>query len=313
MSENALLYRILKQYYIEGISQKKIAELEGVSTATVSRAIKEGIKRGYVRVSLDLPENSVPNLEEAIKAHYGLNMVRVLDSEVENQEIIMHDVASAFSSYFTSILKPGDIIGLSWGRTLSAVADFLKPKKIPGLTFVSMNGGVAEDVSKTGVGQVVRAFAKPFQASAYSLLLPIYVSSEKVVNELKKDGNVKNIFDMIEKANIAVFSVGGLIHTSLLFKSGYLSEESCKKMREEGYVGDICSRFFKRNGSQVVGDLDMRSVGISLEELKKKPKKICIVADKEKAEALSGALNGGYVDDLFVDKKTALELLKLQM
>lgn len=312
MIENALLYRILKEHYMQGLSQKKIAQIEGVSTATVSRAIKEGIKKGYVKISLELPENSVPNLEEKIKKRYGINTVYVSDIMVEDPNIILYDVAVAFVNHFNSVINPGDIVGLSWGRTLSAIARFLKPKEIKDLTFVTLNGGVCRDVSETGVEQVVHAFAQPYHAKAYSLQLPFYVSNQQVAYELKKDKNIQFVFNLINEANIAVFSVGGLIPSSLLYGSGYLDVSDFEEMKKNGFVGDICSRFYKKDGMCVEDDLNNRSMGISLDDLKKKKRKICIVSDPEKAEALNGALNGGYIDDLFVDKKTALALLQIE-
>lgn len=173
-----------------------------------------------------------------------------------------------------------------------------------------MNGGVSGDISDTGVEQVIRTFAKAFDARGLSVQLPSYVSNRRLADELKKDENVERMLEVVQRANIAIFSVGALASSSLLFSTGYFSYEGFQKMKQEGYVGDICARFFKADGSCENDELNRRGLGISLDDLRKKKKKICIVADPIKADALYGALIGGYVDDLFVDKKTALKLLE---
>ena len=175
-----------------------------------------------------------------------------------------------------------------------------------------MNGGVSSSISNTSVEQVVRAFARAYDAEAYWLPLPSYVSNGQLADALMKEEYIEAFFRQVASTNIAIFSVGGLITTSLLFNSGYFTEEGYKELIKKGYVGDICSRFFKADGSHKDDELYNRSIGITLEELKEKKKKICIVADVHKARALLGALHGGYIDELFVDEKTAKEVLRLE-
>ena len=57
------LFRILKEHYIMDLSQKEIARMEKLSTATISRLIKDAKEQGYVRIELNLPDNSLPDLE----------------------------------------------------------------------------------------------------------------------------------------------------------------------------------------------------------------------------------------------------------
>lgn len=309
---DAQLFRILKDHYAQGMTQREIAKQEGLSTATISRAIREGIERGYVTITLNLPTDSVPDLENTIKQTFGLQRVCVVKASVDDPDVILQDVAASFADYMDILIRPGDSIGLSWGRTLAALASCLHPKTVENVSFVSMNGGVSSSISDTSVEQVVRAFARAYDAKAYWLPLPSYVSNGQLADALMKEDYVEAFFRQVAGTNIAIFSVGGLITTSLLFNSGYFTEEGYRELIKKGYVGDICSRFFKADGSHKDNELYNRSIGITLEELKQKPRKICIVADVQKAKALQGALHGGYIDELFVDEKTATELLKLE-
>ncbi len=307
------LFRILKEHYVLGLTQREVAKLENLSTATISRAIKEGLDKGYVKITLQLPTGSLPYLEEEIMEKFHLSRVHVTPVDVDDNSVIIQDMAVAFADYLDTLIKPGDVVGLSWGRTLASLAPYLREKPLEDVAFVSMHGGVSMDFTSTSVEQVVRAFAQPFGARAYWLPLPTYLSDSRLVDGLRSDNQIEAIFDQIEKANIAIFSVGGLIPSSLLYNSVYFTKDSYKELKQKGYVGDICARFFKGDGSYAEEDFANKSIGITLEELKKKQRKICVVTDPEKAPALQGALHGGYVDELFLDERTAVKLLKLEM
>ena len=305
------LFRILKEHYILDMSQKEIARLEKLSTATISRLIKDAKAQGYVRIELNLPDNSVPELEKKIRDKYGVNFVSVTRVQVEDQDMIIHDVAQPFSDYLYSIMRDGDVIGLSWGRTLCKMALDLHVKEPRDVTFVSLSGGVTIDVTETGVEQTVRRFASAFDAQGFAFPLPAYLSNEIMKEAVLSDEQFSELFALIRKAQIAVFSVGPLNTTSLLYESGYFSYDEMQSLVRRGFVGDICGRMIRSAGTYEDDGEHTHSVGITLEELRKKAHKMCVVTNPDKANVLSCALRGGFVDELFIDEHTAERLLLL--
>ena len=305
------MFRILKEHYILDMSQKEIARLEKLSTATISRLIKEAKAQGYVKIELNLPDNSVPELEKKIREKYGVSYVSVTRVQVEDQDMIIHDVAQPFSDYLYSIMKDGDVIGLSWGRTLCKMALDLYVKEPRDVTFVSLSGGVTMNVTETGVEQTVRRFAAAFDAQGYAFPLPAYLSNELMKEAVLSDSQFLELFNLIRKAQIAVFSVGPLNTTSLLYESGYFSFHEMEELIRRGFVGDICGRLIREDGNYENEGEYTHSVGITLDELKKKQHKMCVVTQPEKAKVLHCALNGKYIDELFIDERTAEQLLKM--
>ena len=299
------LFRILKEHYILDMSQKEIAKLEKLSTATISRLMKEAKAQGYVKIELNLPDNSVPDLEKKIQDKFHVRLVSVTRVQVEDQDMIIHDVAKPFSDYLFSIMRDGDVIGLSWGRTLCKMALDLQVKEPRDVTFVSLSGGVTIDVTETGVEQTVRRFAKAFDAQGFAFPLPAYLSNELMKEAVMSDDQFLELFNLIRKAQIAIFSVGPLNTNSLLYESGYFSYQEMENLIQRGFVGDICGRLIRANGNNEKEDEYTHSVGITLEELKQKPHKICVVTEPDKAKVLECALRNGYIDELFVDERTA--------
>ena len=56
--------------------------------------------------------------------------------------------------------------------------------------------------------------------------------------------------------------------------------------------------------------LNERCIGITEEQLKKIPNKICVVESREKYDSVRSALEAGYIDILVTDQDTAEYLSK---
>lgn len=52
-------------------------------------------------------------------------------------------------------------------------------------------------------------------------------------------------------------------------------------------------------------------MGVSLEELANKKEKICLAFEERKARSIVSAVQGKYINTLFTDQATAIEILKL--
>lgn len=312
MDKNSLqFYRVLKKYYKLRMSQKEIAESEQLSTATISRMIARAVEEGYVQFTLNLPALGMGELEDEIREKFGLRHVSVTRVDIEEPEIIRADVSSAVADYINQVIRPGDTIGVSWGNTLSEVAGQLKPKVVPDITVVGLNGGVPRNTADTGAEAVVRRFAQNYGGEGYMLPVPSFVDNAQIAEALKGDSRIRILFERIHAARLLIFSVGSIRNDSVLVQSGYFTEQDYEKLRREGYVGDICSRYFKSDGSHSEDDLYYRVIGISLEELKEKEERICAVMEERKAEGLLGALRGGYITSLFLDEHTAKKILEM--
>ena len=115
--------------------------------------------------------------------------------------------------------------------------------------------------------------------------------------------------EIAKRADIVMFGVGLVGTESLLWQSGFLGPEEAATLKKAGAVGAICGRFFNDQGEQCWQALADRTIGLSLNELKKIKHKILIAAGKEKLQGILGALKGDIVDVLIVDMDTAQSLL----
>jgi len=119
---------------------------------------------------------------------------------------------------------------------------------------------------------------------------------------------MSRIMELGKQANIAMFTVGSVKDDALLFRLGYISPANKIKIQRTG-IGDICSRFFDAKGEICNQELDDRTVGIKLEELRKKERSILVAGGERKIEGIKAALAGRYANVLITDQYTGRALL----
>lgn len=305
------IIRIAKYYYELGWGQIDIANHEGISKSTVSRMLQKAFDLGYVKVTIDYPVQAVESLSEQLKEKFSLKEVFVTPVLVEDEAVIMNDTCRVLAEQLERYLSHDTVVGVSWGRTMSCLADHLQPMKVKNLKVVQLNGAISHRMSATGASKIVDSLARAGNGKGYILPVPVLVDSEEIANTMKQDSYVRSILDLAEAATVTIFSVGSIAKDSILYQEGFFTEEEYKYMLRSGAVGDICSRYFDIEGKIISREQDKRTMGISPESLKKKHDKIAIVTGTSKVRSILGALRGQFIDILYTDEMTARELLKL--
>lgn len=308
-TDNYKIIRVAKKYYESHMGQLEIARQEGVSKSTISRMLKKAMELGYIKVSVEAPIEPVKDVAEEIRDKYNLKQVFVVPDYVDNDEIATQDVCKALAGNLETYIKNDTVVAVSWGKTLNTLARKLTPLSVEGIKVVQMNGGVAKSASATGASQIVDALTKAGKGTGYMFPVPAIVDSKEIADTLHKDSQVRNVLNLAKEADVTIFSIGVLSKNSILYEVGYLHEEDYNYLESHDAVGDIASRFFKKDGTIAGTEFNDRVVGLSLEKLKEKKWNIAIAVGEKKVDAIIGALKGGYVNVLYTDEKTARLLL----
>ena len=310
-NELKLLIRIVKKYYLLDMKQDEIAKTEDISKASVSRLINKAKTLGYVKFELNFPTLVAENLENKLKDIFNLKHIFVAESFTNDRRLILSTVAEGLSKYLSSIIIDGDTVGVSWGETMTYMSEHLKPSLKKNVKIVQLNGSVSSRNISTLSEKILMNFAKNYDAISYFLNVPSFVDNCEIAETIKKDSKIREVLDLAQKADTVIFSVGYISEDSVLVKAGYFTKDDYNDLRNEGYVGDICSRYIKYDGSHATGELYNRVIGISLESIKTKKNSIGIVIGNEKAKGTLAALQGGYINTLFTDEDTAQEIIDL--
>ncbi len=297
-----------KLYYLLDYNQNEISKVLGVSRPTVSRLLQLAKDEGIVQITIKDPVENIENLAAALEKKFGLKKAVVVSIPQYEGTVIKTFLGEKAAGYLYEIVKDGDIIGVTWGTTIYHVAVELRQKALNNVKVVQLKGGVSHSETNTYASEILYLFGKAFNTAPHYLPLPAIVDHPVVKQAMEADRHIKRILELGRKTNIALFTIGPVKEESLLFQLGYFSEDDLNSLYGKA-VGDICSRFFDIEGNVVNESLNERTLGINLEDLKKKEYSILVAGGQNKVEGIFGALNGGFANVLITDQFTAQFLL----
>lgn len=306
------MLRITGKYYIQHMSQRDIAAQEGVSVPTVSRMINRAMESGYVNISIDYSFLSEDELAKELQKRYGLKSVTIAPVIIPDPDAILLDTCKTGALLVQENLKSEMIIGTAWGRTMKCLASCIGEMNVKNIKVIQLNGRSAEIATAKGADAMVNALITATGGQGYIIPTPAVVDDAQMAHMLRNDSGVKKVLKLAEQCNMAIFSVGIMSRNSIMSKSGFLDHGMYERLLERGAVGDIASGYFDYNGNIVDQELAERRISLSLEKIRQIPKKICIASGKEKAKALHGAIQGGFVDYLCADEELGRVLLTLE-
>jgi deoxyribonucleoside regulator len=309
--DNDRIQKILeaaKLYYQFDHSQAEIAGLLGVSRPTVSRLLYQAKAEGIVSIVIKDPGEDSQQLRLSLMEKFHLRHAVVANTPTYEDDVVKKHIGQAAAAYLTDIVKDGDTIGTSWGSTMFQVALHLRTRTLNDSFVVQLNGGVSDAEVRISPSEIVHRFGLAFHVTPYFMYLPAIVDHTLVKQAMLTDRHIRRVMDMGISANIAVFTAGAPTSDSVLLNSNYFREEEMEIIRAYG-AGDICSRYYDEHGEVCLPELDERTVGIELAELRNKEHAILVAGGASKVNAIFGALMGRYGNTLITDQITAKALL----
>ncbi len=299
-----LMVHVARMAYQQNKTLTEIAGETGMNRWRVSKLLQEALEVGIVRIEIVPRFARQPELEARLIERFGLRdaivVTRSRDSEHE-----LERVAQAAGQYLAALQPRPASIGVSWGRTLSAVAYWLAPQWSDGVTVVQINGTVALKVSGPRTNDVADTFARKGNGRVLPLPVPSIVGEKATRRVLEKDRIVADVLAAARQAEVLFFSLGQLDLQSVLVSSGNVTEKEMTELIAAGAVGDVLGRFFDADGKIVDRSLDDRTIGLSLSDLSRHSHAIVVVTGSAKHRAALAALGAGFLNVLITDQDTA--------
>lgn len=296
-------------YYEEGMTQQAIADLLHVSRTTVVKMLQAARDEGIVSISVAPQHLGAVRGARELKARYPLDMVIVVPDD-GGVSFDYERIGRAAGRYLTSVIKPDDILGVCWGKTVLAMSETVPEMTLPNLTIVQAAGS-AMGAYESSTERCTANMAVRLHARCVNLHAPGIVSSYALKEALMAEQSIKERFSLLHACSKIVFGMADLGPQSMAFMSGYLTQEEALPYQEKGAVGMMAGRFFDSRGQAILGELDDKMIGITLEKLRQIPERICIAGGEDKVSALHALLSGGNATVFITDESTALMLLQL--
>lgn len=300
---------ISRLYYLEGATQAQIAKQLNLSRPTISRALQYARDNNIVNIQVNDPLSNVDDLKAQLQRKYQLDDVVIADvGSAGNYQEDLDLLGQAAAAYLPQIIHDNDTIGISWGRTLAAVARHLQPSDRKNVQVVYLKGTVANSTHNNFVVEVTKYFNACYHTQAEILPLPVIFDNQDIKKMVVKDRFIHSILTAAQQAQVALFTVGTTAPDATLLELGYLSKEEITRLQKES-VGDIVSQFVDVNGQIVDPALTARTVALPIEQLKEKRQAVLIAGGMAKLPAIRAALAGRYANVLVTDTNVALHLI----
>ena len=295
-------------YYVDSLTQSDIADVLGVSRATVIKMLQEARDRGVVSIRINPDITHRARLSRDFAARYGLEAVTIVPSL--DGAPLEQRLGEAAALVLADALENGDVVGVAWGRTVTAVARAISPPQgVGSLTVVQVAGSSTGRSAEFSPELCSTLLAYRLGARCVNLLAPAILSSAALRDQLMAEPALMRQHGVIMSANRILFGVGDLKPSATIRSVEMMDEATIDRLVERGAVAAIIGQTVDAEGRPISDSIYDRMVGITLEEVKRVPYRLCVAGGPDKLEAIGAALKGGFPTHLVIDSATAEALL----
>jgi len=306
-----LAVRAAELYYEDGKTQDEIGAILQLTRWKVGRLLTQAKEAGFIRIEIVHPRARRLPLERALKQRFGLvDAVVVPEAGTESEPELRRRVAAGAAEFLTGLRPRPRTLGLSWGRTMHDVADQLADGWSHGVNVVQVNGGVSLNRRASNAANTAVTIAQKAGGSATLLPSPAILEERRTRELIERDRTVAGVLELAREASAYLFSAGAVDGRSVLVESGYLSNDDVAELVRKGAVADVLGRFIDADGNIIDPSLDERTLGISIDALRRAKVSIAVIAGEAKHDICRTVVTSGLCTVLVTDDQTARHLLE---
>ncbi len=314
LPERLMTAEVARLYYEEDWTQAQLSEKMGLSQSQISRTLKEARELGIVEIRVHHPFRTAPALEVGLMTKLGLDACRVLASgsvSSTGDRDVPARVGALAAQCLQEIVPDHSTIGMGWGSMVfhTVASGHLAKKR--GMIVVQIQGSVGGPTQDVDGARLVGALGRALGARTFYLNAPMVVADAAVRAGLLRDPHIRQTLEAGRKAEAIIVGVGAVSPQSGLYRAGYLNDADLEEIRVEGGVGDVCGRYFRRDGSLCPLEIDSRIMALSVDALRAVPQRVGVSCGVQKALPNIAAARSGLINVLVTDEDAAAEMLDL--
>ena len=310
-NDSVSLSEIAKLYYEDGLTQEEIARRVGLSRPLISRKLVEARKLGVVKIFINSEVDHIVEMERRIRSAFSLKGLKIEPVPGDDPKLGARLAAKCAASYFAGFIGEGDRVATAWGRALNTVADCFPQLDCSVDLVMQCVGNIDNINSSIGMDGMITKLSRRLNArEAFTFSWPIVVSSPIIANTILFDERVRALLESAKSCNKLMASLSFADRKDCLYNLGYLTSRDIDGLEAAGAVGNICHRFYDREGRSVAPEVDSRIIGISLEDIRRMDCVMACVAGPDKSLPLYYALKNQFIDVLVLDSFNAEALVR---
>ncbi len=296
-------------YYLDGLGQTEVARFVKVSQAKVSRLLATARERGIVRISVDDYEPRDGALENQLTEAFPLKTAAVVRTVPNATSEDARCATGHFGAAFAQALVPaGSTVAIAGGRTMRDLVAALPEGSVPDLTVVQAMGSIDSTITPVDALELGRSMAHRWNGRFIALNTPAFVPDARTRDAFLALDQLRAVWRRFTTVSVAFVGIGTL-ENSVFVERGILAKADLAELRKSGAVGEIFGRFFDARGRECATPCSGRVLSMSLDQLKKVPQVVGVVAGADRSAALAAAIRGGLLKSLLIDDTGARALL----
>ena len=304
LSESQLIARLARRHYLEDAAKVELAKEFGISRFRIARLLQRGRDEGIIRIEVIEPTTDLPTVSRPLGEALGLRHVRVIGSSGGAADV-RDQLGAMGAQLLLELVRPGDIVGIGWGRTMSEVAEHLHD--LPPITMVQISGSITTSHSSSPI-EPARSAVEKAGGCVDPLPAPLYVGdAEERRRVLEAHSTVRGQYDHL---NVALVSIGTWDPPDTQVDEA-LPPLAKERLDQVHPAGEVVGIWFDADGRIVAPEITRLCVTLETHHLRATPAVITVAAGTHKAGAIIGAVRTGLIDGLVTDRATAEAMLAL--
>jgi len=304
-----LLLSVAQSYYERGRTQEEIGRDLHLTRWKVGRLLEEARTEGIVQIRVVHPQARKSDLEQELRTRFGLGACVVVPTPDDDEQGHAH-VALAAAGWLRSHGDRLRTLGVSWGNTMEGVAAVLPQGWTHGIEVIQVNGGISRSVRPTTAANVALSIAHSGDGRATLLPVPAIVEHVGTREALYGENFVVEVLESARAADALLFSLGALGPRSVLVQSGAVGADELLRLRDAGAVGDVLGHYVTTDGGIADDDVESRTVGLTLDDLRAHPQSVAVAAGAAKSRIITASLVSGLCSVLVTDEAAARAVLE---
>jgi DNA-binding transcriptional regulator LsrR (DeoR family) len=305
-SELVLAARVARQFYLDGVSKVDIAERLGISRFRVARLLDSAREAGMVHIEIGLPGGTLDlGLSAELCSALGLQHAFVFNFPDDDEQALRYRLGEAAGQALMDLIKPGDVLGMSWSRTLSGLAASLT--QIPPCPIVQLTGAVPPPDGRDLL-DLVRSVARIGGGPAHVFYAPMILDDAETAEALRRQSDIAGAFALVPSVTMALVAIGAWAPgLSTIYDAVTPAERDA--LAALGVRAELAGVFIGENGHLVPTPLDSRMIvtpGPALEQI---PFVLSVAYGVAKCPAVCAAIRGEYAHGLVTHASLARALL----
>lgn len=305
--ELVLAALVARRYYVEDRSKVDIAEELDLSRFKVARLLETARSSGLVRIEIRSPDSVDLDLSGELRARFGLRHALVIRPPDDADDLALRrHVSRAAAELLAEIVRPDDVLGLGWARSLMVMSTELT--RLAACPVVQLTGALTHPGVEESSIELVREVARVGGGPAFYFYAPLIVRDAATAASLRQQPEVERAFAQFDTVTKAMVGVGSWEPgQSTVFDA--LGPREAGELAGQGVRADLSGVLIDAAGQPVASALTDRMVGVTAEDLQRVPEVIGLAYGLGKVGAAAAGIAGGMLKGLVTHTGLARALL----